>query len=70
MKRPWLWGTIVANLIAIVVLAVVYPSAMVSPGALVPAHAQLEGNCFACHAPLQGAATDRCNGQVFWWNRT
>jgi hypothetical protein len=33
---------------------------MMSPGALVPAHAQLAGDCFACHAPFGGAASDRC----------
>jgi len=60
MKRPWIWIIIVANLIGLIVLAFVYPSAMVSPGPLVPAHAELEGNCFACHAPFRGAASDRC----------
>jgi hypothetical protein len=35
---------------------------MVSPGALVPAHAELESYCFACHAPFRGAASDRCVG--------
>ena len=60
MKRPWIWITIVANLIGLIVLAFVYPSTMVSPGALVPAHAELAGNCFACHAPFRGAAFDRC----------
>jgi len=34
MKRPWIWITIVANLIGLIILAFVYPSAMVSPGAL------------------------------------
>jgi hypothetical protein len=60
MKRPWIWVVIVANLIGLIVLAFVYPSAMVSPGPLVPAHAELEGNCFACHAPFRGATPDRC----------
>lgn len=60
MKRPWIWILIVANLIGLIVLAFVYPSAMVSPGPLVPAHAGLESNCFACHSPFRGAASDRC----------
>ena len=60
MKRRWIWIAIVANLIGVIVLAFVYPSAMVSPGALVPAHAELAGNCFACHAPFRSAAFDRC----------
>jgi hypothetical protein len=33
---------------------------MVSPGKLVPAHAELATDCFACHTPLRGAASDRC----------
>lgn len=60
MKRPWLWIVIVVNLVGLLVLAFVYPSAMLSPGAVVPAHAELASNCFACHAPLQGAVSDRC----------
>jgi hypothetical protein len=61
MKRPSsIWVIIVANLIGLLVLAFVYPSAMVSPGALVPAHAELAGTCFACHAPFRGAAPERC----------
>ena len=33
---------------------------MVAPGPLLPAHAELETDCFACHAPLRGAAPARC----------
>jgi hypothetical protein len=43
-----------------VALAFVYPHLMVSPGALVAGHAELATDCFACHAPLRGAASDRC----------
>jgi len=60
MKRPWLWVVIVTNLVGLTVLAFVYPNAMLSPGPLVPAHAELAGNCFACHAPFRGVASDRC----------
>jgi len=60
MTRPWLWLVIVANLIGLIALAFVFPAAMVSPGALEPAHAKLADNCLACHAPFRGAATDRC----------
>jgi hypothetical protein len=60
MKRPWVWIVIAANLIGLVALAFVYPTAMVSPGPLVPAHAELEGDCFACHAPFRGATSERC----------
>lgn len=33
---------------------------MLGPGALIPAHASLATDCFACHAPMQGAVEARC----------
>lgn len=60
MKRPWLLLVVVANLAVIVALAFLYPHLMISLGALVPAHAKLATDCFACHAPLRGASADRC----------
>lgn len=54
------WIIIAANLVVLVVLAFVYPHLMVSPGPLIPGHASLTTDCFACHAPLRGAATERC----------
>ncbi len=47
-------------LAAIIALSIVKPHQMVSPGNLMPAHASLEGNCFACHAPWRGASPERC----------
>ncbi len=58
--RRWVLMVIAANLVGIIALAFIYPQFMVSPGALVPAHAELTGNCFACHAPLRGASSERC----------
>ena len=49
-----------ANLIGLAVLAFVYPHLMVGPGKLIPGHKQLESDCFACHAALTGAASERC----------
>ena len=60
MKGRWLWVVIGANLLVLVVLAFVYPHLMVSPGPVVPAHAALATDCFACHTPLRGATADRC----------
>lgn len=60
MKRPWLLTLISANLIALLVLVFVYPQFMVSPGPLIPAHKDLNTDCFACHAPLRGVAPARC----------
>ncbi len=60
MKQSWVWSLLAANLIGLIALTFVYPSAMVSPGALVPAHAQLANDCLSCHAPFRGAASERC----------
>ena len=49
-----------ANLIAIAILAFVYPQLMVAPGKLIAGHKQLESDCFACHAPLRGATSALC----------
>lgn len=51
---------IAANLMALIALVFAYPHLMVSPGPLVSAHAGLATDCFACHAPLRGAAAGRC----------
>jgi hypothetical protein len=48
------------NLVGLAILAFVFPQLMVSPGKLIPGHSELEVDCFACHAPLTGAATERC----------
>lgn len=58
--RRWVLGIIAANLLGLVALVFAYPHLMVSPGALVPAHAEITTDCFACHAPLRGAVTERC----------
>jgi Class III cytochrome C family len=60
VKRRWVLMLIAANLLGLVALAFIYPNLMVSPGPLEPAHAELATDCFACHAPLRGAASDRC----------
>lgn len=49
-----------ANLIALAVLTFVYPHLMVGPGKLIPGHKQLDADCFACHVPFTGAASERC----------
>ncbi len=60
MKRSWLLALISVNLAALVALVFIYPHLMVSPGPVMPAHAEVATDCFACHAPLRGAAADRC----------
>ncbi len=48
------------GLVAIAILTFTYPQFMVAPGKLIPAHQQLDSNCFACHAPFRGATSERC----------
>lgn len=60
MKRGWLLKLIAANLLVLLALVFIYPDLMVGPGPLVAAHAELATDCFACHAPLRGAASERC----------
>ena len=60
MKRSWLMALIAVNLAALIALVFAYPQFMVSPGPLVSAHAGLATDCFSCHAPLRGAASERC----------
>jgi hypothetical protein len=48
------------NLAALAVLVFVYPNLMVGPGHLIPGHKGLEGDCFACHAALRGASSEKC----------
>jgi hypothetical protein len=59
VKRS-VWIGISLVLAVIIYLSFTRPHEMVSPGNLIPAHAALESNCFACHAPFQGASADRC----------
>jgi hypothetical protein len=56
----WLLAVIGANLLVLVALIFVYPHLMVSPGSLVQGHAELDPDCFACHSPWRGAASQRC----------
>jgi hypothetical protein len=60
VKGRWVLILISVNLLVLVALAFVYPNLMLSPGPLVADHAKLATDCFACHAPFRGAASDRC----------
>lgn len=59
MNRIVKW-VIATNLLVLVVLTFAYPHLMVSPGKLIVGHRQLETDCFACHAGLRGASSERC----------
>ena len=72
MKRRTALAIIGANLVVLIALVFVFPAQMLSPGPLQPAHAALashptrpgEGalatDCFACHTPWRGTASERC----------
>lgn len=57
--RALLAGIAIA-LVVLLALLFIYPHQMIAPGALIPAHAELQQDCFACHAPLRGASAARC----------
>lgn len=59
MPRPGILF-ILAALAGIIALAVLKPQPMLAPGPVVAAHAAIADDCFACHAPLKGAAAQRC----------
>ncbi len=56
----WLKLILAANLGVLTVLAFVFPHLMVGPGRLIPGHAKLEADCFACHAPFGGSTAAKC----------
>jgi hypothetical protein len=51
---------IAVSLLVLAVLVFAYPQRLIAPGALIPAHAGIADDCFACHAPLRGVSTARC----------
>ena len=55
-----MWVPIVASVLAVIALSFAAPRPMLSPGPLISAHAQIEADCLACHAPWRGAAWQRC----------
>ena len=60
MKHRKLLAGVIIVLAALIALLFVYPHQMIAPGALIPAHSQLQQDCFACHAPLRGVSSARC----------
>jgi len=60
MKHRGLLALIAVNLLVLLAFAIEYPHEMVGPGPVDAAHAELETDCFKCHAPWRGAASERC----------
>ncbi len=48
------------NLAILVLLAILFPHLMISPGEPIAAHAELATDCFACHTPLIGSQPEKC----------
>jgi len=51
---------ILANIFVYIVLAVVYPHLMISPGKLLEGHQKLTKDCFACHTPFLRSSPENC----------
>jgi hypothetical protein len=60
MMRRWGLILIAVNLCGLIALAIAWPHLMVAPGPLIPAHAEMARDCFACHVPFKGVSADRC----------
>ncbi|MFM9936301.1 MAG: cytochrome c3 family protein [Novosphingobium sp.] len=60
MMRRWGLWLLIAGLAGVIVFTFAWPQVMVAPGPVIPAHSEITGNCFACHAPLRGASAERC----------
>ena len=60
MKNKTVILLVALNLAALVLLAIVSPHLMISPGKPIAAHAELATDCFACHTPFIGSTPEKC----------
>lgn len=60
MNRKTVINLILINLAVLLLIAVVYPYLMISPGKLIDAHLELTTDCFACHTPFRGSSPEKC----------
>jgi hypothetical protein len=60
MMRRWGLIGVAASLLVLLALAIIFPHQMIAPGALIPAHAEITDDCFACHKALAGASPAKC----------
>jgi len=60
MKNKTVILIVLANLTALVLLAIFTPHLMIVPGKLIDAHAELATDCFACHTPFFGSTPAKC----------
>jgi len=60
MKHKTILLVVAANLVVLILLAILLPRLMISPGKTIQAHAAFADDCFACHAPFIGSTAERC----------
>jgi hypothetical protein len=60
MKHRTFLLVITANLVVLLLLAIVAPHLMIRPGATIKAHAEFNEDCFACHTPFIGSTSEKC----------
>jgi hypothetical protein len=60
MTRRQILALISVNLLILLALVFIYPHLMVAPGPLVPEHAKISTDCFACHTALRGVSAQKC----------
>ena len=60
MKNKTIILIVAINLAVLVLLAILYPHLMISPGKPIDAHAELATDCFACHTPFIGSRPAKC----------
>ncbi len=51
---------VAVNLLILLVLTLLMPHLMISPGKPIDAHAKMANDCFACHTPFIGSTADKC----------
>ncbi len=60
MKHKTITLIVAVNLAALVLLAILSPHLMISPGKPIAAHAEFATDCFACHTPFIGSTPSKC----------
>ncbi len=60
MKNKTFILIVAVNLLGLVLLAIIFPQLMISPGKTIDAHAELTTDCFACHTPFIGSPSEKC----------
>lgn len=60
MKTQTIFRIVAINVGILILLSILYPQWMISPGKPVAAHAELADDCFACHTAFLGSPPEKC----------